>query len=109
MTNTREFPLSVVVSVTKNRLVAPFDEYRGFLDYMTGTHVPLWDVERARKAVAEKLTRLFRKIPDPPEKTDSGNASRYVKACAKKLGYETVAFTGGKIPFEVRTATESAP
>jgi hypothetical protein len=81
--------LAVIVSVIQNRLLCSFDAYREFLDFQCGRHVALWDVERARKAVAGRLLKQFpelAKIPRPPDKTDSGNANKHIRACGKALG-----------------------
>ncbi len=83
------YPLSIIVSVCKNRLVCGFDEYRDFLNHVTGEQLPLWDVERARAATAKYLLATHKpltKLPNPPDKTDSGNAGKYVRECAKVVG-----------------------
>lgn len=90
----REFPAAVVVSVVQNRLLCSFSDYREFLDYMTGGEVRLYDVARARVRVADFLRASMprlRHLPALPEKTDSGNANRYVKTCHRFVGGETVA------------------
>lgn len=102
----RDFPTAVIVSVCQNRLVCPFDKYRDFLDFMTGASIPLWDVERARVAVAKRLENQYSilgKVPAPPEKTDSGNAGKYVRACSKAAACEQWTVDGGKVKFAVRT------
>ena len=100
------FPLSVVISVCHNRLVCSFDDYREFLDFMTGVNVPLWDVERARVATANRLRTLFSdlsKAPEPPEKTDSGNAGKYVRECVKAVGFSCVTVAPGRVKFAEQT------
>lgn len=81
--------MSVIVSVLKDRLLCPFDDYRDLLNHMTGRRLPLWDVASARRACAERLTKTFPELadlPNPPEKTDSGNANKYVRQCVKATG-----------------------
>jgi len=101
----RSFPVGVIISAYHNRLLVPFNEYRDFLDYMTGTELYLYDVASARISV---LTALKRQLPQlakvsrPPEKTDSGNATRYVRKVAKELGTDELELTplrrGGFVP-----------
>lgn len=108
---TREFPMAVVISAYSNRLLCPFDQYRDFLNYMTGTNMYLHDVGRARRAVADELAKQvpeLKKTDPPPEKTDSGNANKYVRACSKKAGFEYVELSPmRKGAFKTRTAKEA--
>lgn len=89
---TRTVLLSVALSVIHNRLVCSFDNYRDFLNFVVGRKIPLWDVERAREAVATSLKKKYPELVNypPPEKTDSGNANKYVKSVAEKVGYTTI-------------------
>lgn len=106
----RTFPLSVIASVCQNRLLCPFEEYRDFLRHATGANVALWDVERARRVVANRLQTVFidlRKLPTPPEKTDSGNAGKYVRECATVLGYDSLTIAPGRSKFAERTLSEA--
>lgn len=83
------FPLAVVVSVVQDRLLCPFAEYRELLSFMVGRDLYLWEVATARRTCAERLVRTFPElatIPNVPEKTDSGNANKHVRACSKALG-----------------------
>lgn len=108
--STHDFPLNVIVSVVKNRLVAPWEDYRDFLDHVTGQHIPLWDVERARRFVAARLlaqNKELRQLPDPPEKTDSGNAAKYVRDCAKKCRYDHLPVSTSKSKYVVRTSAQA--
>lgn len=102
--------MATVLSTYHDRLLCPFEEYRDFLDYMVGTHVMLHDVARARRAVADALRKQLGElahVEGPPEKTDSGNAGRYVKTVIKTLGYERVQVTPLKAgAFQVRTVAE---
>lgn len=104
----RTFPLSVAVSVVHNRLVCPFDTYREFLDYLVGHHVALWDVNKAREAAAAAINKRhpeLAKLP-PPEKTDSGNANKYVRTVAAKVGYDTITmapFKSARVPDRTHT------
>lgn len=87
----RSFPVGVVLSAYHDRLLVPFKDYRRFLDYMTGAELYLHDVAGARRATAASLERQLPSLAQtshPPEKTDSGNATRYVKKVAKELGCE---------------------
>lgn len=88
----RAFPLGVVLTAIHDRHVTDFDEYRDFLEYMTGTDVALWNVGPARRAIVDTLRRQHPKLfaHRPPEKTDSGNSSRYIKDVAKKIGTDMV-------------------
>lgn len=107
---TRDFPTAVIVSVCQNRLVCPFDQYRDFLNFVTGANVPLWDIERARAATAKYLGQSFkvlRKVPAPPDKTDSGNAGKYVRACSKATGTDVWALEKGVVKFAERTLTKA--
>lgn len=92
----RAFPLGPVVSVYYDRMLCTFTEYRAFLDYMTNAEVGLLDIPSARRmvalAVARQLPELA-KATGPPEKTDSGNATRYVRRVAKEVGYDEVELT----------------
>lgn len=84
----KTFPIAVVVSTYRDRLLVPFDDYRAFLDYMVGEKVWLHDVAAARKVVAKHLDQripALKKTDPPPEKTDSGAGGRYIKGCAKTL------------------------
>lgn len=84
------------MSVYHDRLLCPFTEYRAFLDYMTGVEVGLLDVSSARRIVAMAVERQLPELgraARPPEKTDSGNATRYVRRVAKQVGYEEVRMT----------------
>lgn len=107
---TREFPMRVVVSVYRNRLLCPFDEYRAFINWMINSDVPLWDVSRARETVAASIARQIPELADtdpPPDKTDSGNANKYIKACCKQAGFEWVELTQMRSRFKVRTASKA--
>lgn len=103
--------MAVIASVYHDRLVCPFDEYRAFLDYMTGTRLYLYDLPPARAAVAQYLERQhpqLKKSPRPPEKTDSGNASRYVRDVIKHMGRDHLTATPlRKGVFKPRTPTEA--
>jgi hypothetical protein len=106
----RTFRMGVVLSVYSNRMLCGFTEYRAFLNYMMRTHVPLWDVERARQETAKLIVKQhpeFRNAPPPPDKTDSGNASRFAKQVGKKMGMDEVVMEGAKRKFKVRTLSES--
>lgn len=104
-------PLNVIVSVIQNRLLCPFDEYRAFLDFQVGRRVWLWDVERARAATAARLLKEFpelAKMPAPPEKTDSGNANKHVRACGKALGGVTCyTLAPGRVRVKGRTLVDA--
>lgn len=108
---TREFPMAVVISAYRNRLLCPFDEYRAFLNYMTGHNLYLHDVGRARRAVAVELAKQvpeLERTEQPPEKTDSGNANKYVRACSKRAGFEYVELHPmRKGAFKTRTSKEA--
>jgi len=106
----REFPMSVIASVCQNRLLCPFSEYREFLDFATGAKVPLWDVERARRATAKRLEGLFgelSKMPRLPEKTDSGNAGKHVRECIKATGADTLVITSGLVRYTERSLAKA--
>jgi hypothetical protein len=106
----RDFPTAVIVSVCQNRLVCPFGDYRNFLNHATGANVPLWDVERARAATAKYLQKSYAvlsKVPAPPEKTDSGNAGKYVRSCTRATGIDEWAIPSGKVKFAERTLSEA--
>ena len=89
-------PVTCVVSVIHNRLLCPEKDYREFLDYMTGYQLFWHDVARARVAVDKHLrstgSRTIDKIvrTPPPEKTDSGAGSRYMRGMIKDLGSDTI-------------------
>lgn len=83
------FPMNAIVSVIKNRLLCPFNDYRTLLNHMTGRQLGLWDVTRAREVCTAKLIRMhpeLGELPNPPEKTDSGNANKYIRQCVKANG-----------------------
>jgi hypothetical protein len=107
----RSFSVGAVISAYHNRLLVPFDEYRRFLDYMTGTELHLYDVAAARRAILPALNRQLpqlAEVPRPPDKTDSGNASRYVRKVAKELGADEVRVTPlKKGAFKARTPKEA--
>jgi hypothetical protein len=89
----RAFPVAVVISAYRDRLVCPFDEYREFLDYMVGAELFLHDVAAARRAVAAHLDRvapeLSRTTP-MSEKTDNGTGVRHARKVAKQLGTDVL-------------------
>lgn len=89
---TRTFPLSVALSAVHNRLVCPFPDYRDFLSYVVGWKVALWDVERARLVAARMVNSKYPQLQHfpPPDKTDSGNANKYVKSVVKQVGHDVV-------------------
>ena len=105
------FDMSVVASVVQNRLLCPFGEYRRLLSYMTGTDLPLWEISRAREECAAKLLKLFpilKQLPQLPEKTDSGNANKYIRSCVKKCsGIDTFTVAPGKVKFVERTLSKA--
>lgn len=107
----RPFSVGAVISAYHNRLLVPFDEYRRFLDYMTGAELYLYDVAAARRAVAPALVKQLPRLAKtsrPPDKTDSGNASRYVRKVAKELGVDEVRVTPlNKGRFKPRTPKEA--
>lgn len=104
---TRTYPLSAALSVVHSRLVCPFDTYRDFLDYHLGHRVPMWDLSRARARVARSLGKRFPELTrfPPPDKTDSGNANKYVKSVAVQVGYDTVSVSPYRARVKPRTAT----
>lgn len=84
--------MAVIASVYHDRLVCPFDQYRDFLNYMTGHDLYLYDLPRARRIVADVLDNRIpglKKTTPPPEKTDSGNANKYVRDVCKELSADT--------------------
>lgn len=107
----KSFPIALLVGTYHNRLLVPFDDYRAFLNYMVGDYVFLHDVAPARKVVADYLTAVHPKFvdsPAPPEKTDSGSGSRYVKLAKKHFGADELEV--GPLPsgmFTVRTVAEA--
>lgn len=106
----RDFPTAAIVSVCQNRLVCPFDQYRDLINHATGATIPLWDIERARAATAKYLAKSYRVlsgVPAPPEKTDSGNAGKYVRSCTKATGIDMWSIPAGKVKFSVRTLSEA--
>lgn len=107
----QDFGISVILSVVKNRMLCPFTEYRALLDHLTGVTVPLWDVARARTVCAAWLTKTFPElaaIANPPEKTDSGNANKYVQVCKKELGGKGIYdISGGRVKFTERTLSKT--
>lgn len=86
----RPFPLAVVLSAYHNKLMVPFGELRGFLNYMTGHQVALWEIPRARALVVAHLAKQFPWLddlsPPPGFKTDAGNAGRFIRHVAKNVG-----------------------
>ncbi len=104
-----KYPISVIVSVITNRLMCDFDDYRAFLNYMTGTTVPLYDIARARGIVAAAiLDRLpaFKRIDEPSSKSDNPNNSRYIKAVSKQLGVTEIGLRPLPGKFVTRTPIE---
>ena len=84
------FELAVILTAVHDRHVCDFNSYRTFLSWMVGDIVWLWDIGAARRVVAAHLVEAYPQLADhpPPEKTDSGNANRYVKSVAKKINAE---------------------
>lgn len=107
----RTVGMNIIVSVYRNRLVCPFDQYRDFLNYMTGHTLYLYDLPRARAACADYLAKnhpQLKKSPRPPEKTDSGNANRYVKDVSKHMGRDEIGVNPlPKGSFKPRTPSEA--
>ena len=107
----RAFPANVVVSVVQNRLLCPMDDYRDLINYMTGHQVPLWDLTRAREVCMKRLVSTFPILKDLPptwEKTDSGNANKYVRACVKACaGVDTWTVAPGRVKFAERTLSKA--
>jgi hypothetical protein len=103
--------LNVIVSVVQNRLLCSFEDYRALLDFQCGHRVDLWDVPRARAAVAARLLKEFPElasIPRPPDKTDSGNANKHIRACAKTLGgVQCYTLAPRKVKLPARTLAEA--
>lgn len=97
--------LDVMLSVIHNRLVADFDTYREFLNWMTRAQLPLWEVNRARITVRKQLIKDHPELLNfpPPDKTDSGNAKKYVRSVSKKVGYETCDVVPLRTAMKVRT------
>lgn len=106
----RIFPANIIVSVYHNRMVCPLDEYRDFIDYMIGEKVWWHDMAGARAVIAKHLERKLpelKRVASPPEKTDSGAGTRYVKAAMKTLGWERTTLEPlRKGTFKTRTMTE---
>lgn len=97
--------LDVMLSVVHNRIVCDFAEYRAFLNAMTRADVPLWEVDRARVLVADKLNKDCPELVRhrPPEKTDSGNAKKWVKSVGKLVGYDAAEVNPLRTAMKVRT------
>lgn len=106
----KSVPLGPVLATIHDRLVCPFDDYREFLNHVTGTDVPLWDVARARREASDHIRKQYPLLMEhkPPEKTDNGTASRYVRAVAAKVGYEQMTVRPlAKGKFKARTGSEA--
>jgi hypothetical protein len=87
----RYFTNAAIVTAYRDRHLCPFEDYRALIDHLCGEHVYLWDLPMARRIVAEHLEKRVPKLKTterPPEKTDSGNAGKYVRACSKHMGFE---------------------
>lgn len=86
----RPFPVSVILSVYHNRLLCPFDEMRGLLDFMTRHDVALWEIPRARALSAKHLSSQYPwlKKYEPPQgfRNDAMHSRRFVKGGEKLAG-----------------------
>lgn len=94
VTNTRPFPLAVVLSTYHNKLMCPFAEFRKFLNYMAGTDVAMWEIPRARSLAAGYLVTQFpwlpKVAPPPGFKFDANNTTKFVRKVAEQIGAFTL-------------------
>lgn len=92
--NPRVFSVAVVLSAYHNRLLVPFDELRGLLEYMCGQKVWLWEVPLARSLSAAHLLKQYPWLdeiePPPGFKNDAVSTNRFVKSVIKMIGADTL-------------------
>lgn len=91
---TESFSVAVILSAYHNRLLVPFPELRGLLDFMTGHKVALWEIPAARKLAADHLRKqypwLAHLTPPPGFKNDVVNTNRFVKSVTKHVGEDVL-------------------
>jgi hypothetical protein len=108
----RTFPIATALSICHNRLLLDFPTYRFHLTYLVGREgnpLSLWEVAEARRKVADHILKSHPSLADfpPPDKTDSGNAGKYVRGVAKRLGMEELELAPCRTKLVERTLSEA--